>query len=55
MPNWCKGTLKVRGKIDDLKKFVLEGLQPVGLFGEKKPPLKLDEYGNCEYDWYRCV
>lgn len=50
MPNWCNGTLKVRGKIEDLKRFVLEGLQPVGFLGEKKPPLKFNEYSNCEYD-----
>lgn len=49
MPNWCEGTLKVRGKIEDLKRFVLEGLQPVGIFGDKKEPLKLNEYGDCSY------
>ena len=49
MPNWCEGTLKVRGKIEDLKKFVLEGLQPVGFLGEERPPLELNEYGGCEY------
>ena len=50
MSNWCSGTLKVRGKIEDLKKFVLEGLQPVGFLGEEKPPLKLNKYGYCEYN-----
>ncbi len=50
MPNWCVGTLKVRGKIEDLKRFVLEGLQPVDFLGEQRPPLKLDKYGYCEYD-----
>lgn len=29
MPNWCEGFLKVRGKIANLKAFVLNGLQPV--------------------------
>lgn len=47
MPNWCEGTLKVRGKTKDLKKFVLEGLQPVGIFGESKSPLEIDKYDNC--------
>lgn len=42
MPNWCRGTLKVRGKISDLKRFVLEGLQPVNALGEKLVPLKFD-------------
>lgn len=49
MPNWCEGTLKVRGKIEDLKKFVLEGLQPVGHFGDMREPLEINEYGECEY------
>lgn len=49
MPNWCEGTLKVRGKIEDLKKFVLEGLRPVDILGNAKEPLKLNEYGECEY------
>jgi len=30
MPNWCKGELKVRGTKDNLKKFILEGLNPTG-------------------------
>jgi hypothetical protein len=46
MPNWCKGTLKVRGEKSNLEKFVFEGLQPVGFFGEAKEPLKEDEWGN---------
>lgn len=49
MPNWCNGTLKVRGKIEDLKRFVLEGLQPINILGEKLEPLKLDNLGDCEY------
>lgn len=27
MPNWCEGSLKVRGKIENVKKFFLEGLK----------------------------
>lgn len=34
MPNWCEGFLKVRGKIANLKAFVLNGLQPVTCRGE---------------------
>lgn len=34
MPNWCEGFLKVRGKISNLKAFVLNGLQPVTIMGE---------------------
>ena len=27
MPNWCEGSLKVRGKLENVKKFFLEGLK----------------------------
>lgn len=27
MPNWCEGTLKVRGKMNDVKRFFLEGIK----------------------------
>lgn len=27
MPNWCEGVLKVRGQIDNIKKFLLEGIE----------------------------
>ena len=48
MPNWCEGTLKVRGKTKDLKKFILEGLQPVTFLGHLCEPLEPDErYGWC--------
>ena len=49
MPNWCEGTLKVRGKVKDLKKFVLEGLIPVDFFGNELDALELNaKYNNCE-------
>jgi hypothetical protein len=47
MPNWCEGTLKVRGKTKDLKRFILEGLQPVTFLGDRCEPLKPDE----NYGW----
>ena len=47
MPNWCEGTLKVRGKVKDLKQFVLEGLEPVDFFGNSKGKLQFDKYGEC--------
>lgn len=46
MPNWCMGTLKIRGKQKDVKRFVLEGLRPVDFFGNEKEPLNLDKYNN---------
>lgn len=48
MPNWCEGTLKVRGKVKDLKRFCLEGLKPVNFFGNEEEPLKLNEWGGIE-------
>lgn len=29
MPNWCRGDLKVRGTKENIRKFLLEGLQPI--------------------------
>lgn len=43
MPNWCEGTLKVRGTIKDLKNFLLNGLIPVNPIGAIKESLSLDE------------
>lgn len=43
MPNWCEGTLKVRGKISDLKRFVVEGLQPFNVPGEKLDSFKFED------------
>jgi hypothetical protein len=36
MPNWCEGVMKVRGSKEEIKKFLLEGLNPIGggLFGQ---------------------
>lgn len=45
MPNWCEGSLKVRGTKGNMTKFILEGLHPVGFLGEKHPKLSLNEYG----------
>lgn len=45
MPNWCEGTLKIRGTRDDLEKFVLEGLKPIS-----QSDLSMDEYGRVVSD-----
>ena len=34
MPNWCEGILKIRGKKENIIKFIEEGLENVGLMGE---------------------
>lgn len=55
MPNWCKGTLRVRGTKEDLTKFVLEGLNPVTYLGQELEPLKMDGLGriDCERCWIK--
>lgn len=50
MPNWCEGTLKVRGIKENVTKFVLEGLQPVGFLGEDRGKLTLNKWGDIESD-----
>ena len=40
MPNWCKGSLKVRGTKASLKTFIL------GFLGEEREKLSLNEYGD---------
>ena len=50
MPNWSKGCLKVRGKAANVKKFVLEGLKPVDLFGNALPKLELSDLGEVDTD-----
>ena len=57
MPNWCRGTLRVRGTKENLTKFVLEGLQPVDYFGEDLEVLKMDEYSQvkCSRCWMKAT
>lgn len=52
MPNWCRGTLRVRGTKENLTKFVLEGLQPVTYVGQELVPLKINDDDCIEGD--RC-
>ena len=55
MPNWCKGTLRVRGTKEDLTKFVLEGLSPVTYLGQDAEQLKIGDCGciECERCWIK--
>ena len=50
MPNRSEGCLKVRGKAANVKKFVLEGLQPVDFFGNALPKLELSDLGEVDTD-----
>lgn len=49
MPNWCEGTFKVRGTKEDVKKFLLEALNPIsdGLLGQipVEKEVEEDEWG----------
>ncbi len=53
MPNWCKGTLRVRGTKENLTKFILEGLKPVTYIGQELASLKIDDNGciECKRCW----
>jgi hypothetical protein len=46
MPNWCRGTLKVRGKKKNVIEFMLKGLKPVG----PGRPLALNKFENIDSD-----
>ena len=39
MPNWCEGTLRIRGTVENLRNFIENGLKPVNAIGEKEDPL----------------
>ena len=55
MPNWCIGTLRVRGTKENLTKFILEGLHPVTYFGQELQALEIDNYGcvECKRCWIK--
>lgn len=40
MPNWIEGTMKLRGKRENIKRFFDKGLEPSSWFGEEN---KLDD------------
>lgn len=43
MPNWCEGTLKVRGTKEDIKRFLIEAVNPVGFLGDEVEPKTIQE------------
>lgn len=49
MPNWCKGDLKVRGTKENIKKFLLEGLQPISKGFLNLEPVETQII--CDDDW----
>ena len=55
MPNWIEGTMKLRGKISDIKRFIDEGICGYDFIGETKSPksdyIKDSSYGEDELDY----
>ena len=58
MPNWCQGTVGIRGKRDDVLKFLKEGFERYKYDGETNKNVlvssnifKMDEAYNDEDDW----
>lgn len=45
MPNWCVGTLRVRGKSKDLQNFVLKGLKPIDYCKDEHSKIELSKSG----------
>ncbi|MBE7394606.1 hypothetical protein [Pasteurella multocida] len=54
MPNWCKGNLKIRGKIEDVKKFLDEQIYKKGEVILEKDEIKLSGVDGHLKDTYRC-
>ena len=47
MPNWIEGTMKLRGKREDIKRFLDNELRPSSYFGEEKA---IEEQVKCKSD-----
>lgn len=47
MPNWIEGTLKLRGKTNDMRRFFKTAIQPCACFG--KEPYKQEDF--IEFDF----
>ncbi|HDR1345432.1 TPA: hypothetical protein QB387_001696 [Pasteurella multocida] len=56
MPNWCEGNLKIRGKIEDVKKFLDEQIYEKGeiILGKDEDEIELSGVGGHLKDTYRC-
>ena len=53
MPNWCKGTLKVRGKKENIIKFLKDGTSLLDDLWEPReiePKLKINDYNEIEIE-----
>lgn len=56
MPNWIEGTMKLRGKMSDIKRFIDEGICSYNFTGEIKKPksdyIKDSSYDDTELDYH---
>ena len=43
MPNWIEGTMKLRGKMSDIKRFIDEGICGYDFIGKTKLPKHMGE------------
>lgn len=57
MPNWCVGSLKIRGEKEKIKRFLLEGLKPLQpmLVQALVPNVKAPEVKVLEDEWSMTV
>ncbi len=49
MPNWIEGTFRARGSKENIKRFLLEGLEPCGEYGKNKEISKEITYDEDDY------
>ena len=56
MPNWIEGTMKLRGKMSDIKRFIEDGIGLYDFLGENKRPkadcIKDSSYDETELDYH---
>lgn len=51
MPNWVEGTFRARGTRENIEKFALNGLEPVGFFGNEAGKIELTHQWDDELDF----
>lgn len=54
MPNWCEGELKVRGKKNDIIRFMEEGIQPMTPLAESLEKIKFTRGKSSTYVMSTC-
>ena len=53
MPNWIEGTMKLRGKREDIHSFFVEGLDPSAWLSEKKIEDQVIDESEADMLWIR--